>query len=289
MKKFWFLPVILSFLFTYAEGQTLSVTSFSQDADSFSGQDCALVRISTKLVGLSFDSGIDCISDVVYKPQEVWLYLPASAKYLTISHATCGTVSRWRFPQPLEEGRVYDMTLKSERPKPIKPTKPAKYTRSTKPARPASPSFYTAGFSNHFLQSKIGMLITDGDVDGAVFGLNYSFVPGRFGFTTSFDWSVDSGFAMFAGPSLRVTGISSPTDWQIYACPGYVFGCGMAVDVGTRFGWRSGKAFSRYDFSIGCQYWGGDTYVPYVGLGAKITLVTTIIVLGVFLGVAGGF
>jgi len=295
MKRQILISVILSTICLITEGQTLSISSFKQDPKDysaiapdtkradFSGRDCALIKISTKLTGLSFDSGMEYIADVVYNSPGVWIYLPTSAKYITISHSTYGTINRWHFPTTLESGKTYGMTLKAELPK-------KEYVFHPKPIKIEKPKpvFNTDGFSSHFLQGHLGMEINNGTVDCAVFGLSYSFMPGRWGFTTSFDWSECSGFALFAGPSVRMLDNSSFTDWQLYACPGYVIGSSMAVDIGTRFGWKTDKVLSRYDFSIGCQYWGKNTFVPYVGLGAEITGYSVAVVLGLILCVAGG-
>ena len=79
---------------------------------------------------------------------------------------------------------------------------------------------------------------------------------------------------------------SSSTDWQLYAGLGYDGGS-FGVDIGTKFGWKSDNVLSFKDFSLGCQYWGGGTIAPYVGLGAGITGYTALCVLGLIACVLG--
>ena len=62
-------------------------------------------------------------------------------------------------------------------------------------------------------------------------------------------------------------------------------GSDTAKNTMTCFAWQSDKILSRYDFSIGCQYWGEGTVVPYVGLGAEITGCVAAAVAGVILAV----
>ena len=262
--------------------QKISVAQFREAPDDFSaaaretrradlsGEACALVKISTKQSGFSFDAGIECISDIIYTEPGVWLYLPAGTRSITIAHKQYGILSRWQFPLTLESARVYEMTLKTEQPKPVRP------------------SFNVDGFSSHFLQSHIGMEIYGGEVRGATIGINYTFLPKRAGFYTSVEYGFDSEiFNVFAGPAIRLLDSSSTTDWQLYAGIGYAGGA-LGGDFGTRFGWKSDKVLSRWDFSLGCQYWGNGTVVPYVGLGAGITGYTAAGILGIILCVVGG-
>ena len=265
-----------------AYAQNISVSAFKAAPDDFSaaaketrridlmGNACALVKISTQQSGFSFDAGMECIADVVYAEPGVWLYLPAGTRDITISHKVYGTLSGWNFPVSLESARVYEMTLRTELPKAPKPVK-------------IKPDFNVDGFSSHFLQSHIGMEINKGEVYGAVIGMNYSFVPKKMGFYTSIEFGMDSEtFNIFVGPAIRMLDSSSYTDWQFYAGFGYAGGS-FGVDVGTKFGWKCDKVLSRWDFSLGCQYWGNGTVVPYVGLGAGITGYTAAGVLGLIL------
>jgi len=270
-----------------AEAQCLSVSSFREDRDDYSGMDattrrlapdgepCAVVKISTDLTGMSFDAGTDCIVDAVYTKPGVWLYLPPTARYITISHKVSGTLFRWNFPISMESGRTYRLVLKAELPK--KEPAPRTY-RAPKP-KPVRPPFEVEGFSSHFIQTHLGVEISEGSAYSAVFGLSYCFMPKRWGFYTSIDISTDACVAVFAGPSVRMLDSSSSVDWQLYAGPGYVPYSGIGADLGSRFGWNTDKVLSRYDFSVGCQYWGKGSFVPYVGMGAKISCYSLAIVL----------
>lgn len=279
--------IILSIILSTAlHAQSISITQFKAAPNDFSaaaqgtrrldpdGEACALVKISTHQTGFSFDAGASCITDVVYSEPGVWLYLPSGTRKVTISHKQFGTIYGWLFPINLEPARTYEMTLKTEMPKPVR-------------IRPIRPDLNVTGFSSHFLQSHIGMEIYQGSVYGAVIGMNYSFVPKRMGFYTSVEFGVDSGtINIFAGPAIRIFDSTSYTDWQLYAGLGYAGGS-FGVDVGTKFGWKSDKILSRWDFSFGCQYWGNGTVVPYVGLGAGITGYAAAGVLGLIACVLG--
>lgn len=282
--------IILSIVFcTVLQAQSISVTQFKAAPNDFSaaaqgtrrldpdGDACALVKISTHQTGFSFDAGANCIADVIYSDPGVWLYLPSGTRKVTISHKQFGTVYGWQFPINLEPARTYEMTLKTDMPKPVR----------VRPPRPVKPDFDVTGFSTHFLQGHIGMEIYQGDFIGTVIGVNYSFVPKRMGFYTSVELGIDSEtFNVFVGPAIRMLDSSSYTDWQLYAGLGYA-GDSFGVDVGTKFGWKSDKILSRWDFSLGCQYWGDGTIVPYVGLGAGITGYAAAGVLGLIACVLG--
>lgn len=288
IMKGYILAAIFMLTYTLTHAQSFSVGSFRSVPLDFSasevdmrrqspyGEPCALVKISTKLTGLSFDAGAECVSDVVYADPGVWLYLPSGTRTITIARSRVESLVGWHFPVTLESGRTYEMTLKMERPKP---------PRSEKPARIP---FGTDQFSSHFLQSHIGMELFGGVVEEGTLGISYSFMPGRMGLYTSIDWSSSCGVSFFAGAAFRLLDSKdSNTDWQLYVAPG-ISTCGtFSMDAGTRFAWKSDKALSRLDFSLGCQYWGGNTFVPYVGLGSKISAYAAVGVLGLLLCAVG--
>lgn len=265
--------------------QSISVTQFRPAPNDFSaaaqatrrldpdGNACALVKIATHQTGFSFDAGASCIADIVYAEPGVWLYIPSGTRKVTISHKQFGTVSGWQFPVSLEPARTYEMTLKTELPE------------KARPPRPVKPEFDVTGFSSHFLMSHVGMEISQGEVYSATFGISYCFLPKKTGFYASVDYSSDSGVSIFGGPVLRMLDSNSSTDWQVYAGVGLTAYGTLGVDAGSRFAWQSDKILSRYDFSIGCQYWGEGTVVPYVGLGAEITGCVAAAVAGVILAV----
>ena len=272
-----------------AHAQNISVSQFRAAPDDFSaaasqtrridlsGDACALVKIATKQSGFSFDAGMECIADVVYADPGIWLYLPGGTRSITVSHKLFGTLSGWQFPITLEPARTYEMTLRTEMPKAARPE------REKKPR----PEFNVDGFSSHFLQSFIGMEICEGSVYGAVAGLNYTFNPGRTGFYVSLGYGFESeSLNLFAGPSLRMLDSSSYTDWQLYAGAGYADG-GLGLEVGSKIGWNNDNVLSRWDFSIGCQYLGSSTFVPYLGLGAGVTSYSLLGMLALFICILG--
>lgn len=276
------------FICVSLRAQNISVVQFRSAPNDFSaaaqetrrldpdGNACALIKIDTHQAGFSFDAGASCISDIIYAEPGIWLYLPSGTRKLTIAHKQFGSLCGWQFPINIEPAHTYAMTLKTEIPK-LEKVRPAR------PDRPAKPAFDVTGFSSHFLQSHVGMEIGKGEECSATIGISYSFVPGKAGFYFSVDYCDDSGLSFFAGPAFRLLDAQSATDWQIYAGVGYTANNSCSVDIGSHFAWKSKKALSLWDFSVGCQYWGNGSVVPYVGLGAGITGYAAVGILGLIL------
>ena len=230
------------------------------------GEACALIKISTRQSGFSFDAGMNCIVDILYNEPGIWLYIPSGTRNLTISHKEFGTLRNWPIPFNLEPARTYEMTLKGEMPRPSNVS--------------YKPKFNVEGFSSHFLESHVGTAIWDGEFYGMTVGLNYSFIPKHAGFYTSVEYSTELGAAFFIGPEFRIFDNSSTTDWHLYGGIGLQGNGAICGDIGSKFGWRDGHTLSRWDFSLGCQYWGDGIIVPYAGVGAGITGYTALGALG---------
>jgi uncharacterized protein (TIGR02145 family) len=77
----------------------------------FNGELSAIVKVVTVQSGFSFDCGQLGVVKTVYKPSEIWVYLPHGAKRLTIMHPQLGQLRDYIFPIPIEAGTVYEMVL----------------------------------------------------------------------------------------------------------------------------------------------------------------------------------
>lgn len=269
MKKCFSIFVLFAAL-TTANAQRIIVSGFKADPNDITaadpatrrtdpnGEACSLIKISTRQSGFSFDAGMDCIVDVVYNDPGIWLYIPSGTRSITISHQSYGTLRRWEIPYSLEPARTYEMNMKGEMARQGSPTS-------------YKPSFKVEGFASHFLETHVGATIYDGEFYGMMFGVNYAFVPKHAGFYTSIEYNSEIGMGFFVGPEFRIFDNSSYTDWHLYGGVGLQGDGVLCGDLGTRFGWRDSHVLSRWDFSLGCQYWGDGLIVPYAGLGAGIT------------------
>lgn len=75
------------------------------------GDVCAIIKVVTTQTGFSFDCGQIGIVKTVYKPSEVWVYLPYGAKRFTVMHPLLGQLRDYIFPIPIEKATVYEMVL----------------------------------------------------------------------------------------------------------------------------------------------------------------------------------
>ncbi|MGN0037336.1 MAG: SUMF1/EgtB/PvdO family nonheme iron enzyme [Bacteroidaceae bacterium] len=121
---------ILSFLLLWAAfglgalAQNISVTSFRFDeydltanlagtsVEDQNGNKCALIRIQTTEKGFSFDVGVLGVQKVDdNKVGEVWVYVPAGVRKMTIRHQQLGTLSEYVFPVNIVGSKTYVMEL----------------------------------------------------------------------------------------------------------------------------------------------------------------------------------
>ena len=95
----------------YLDGRDQTAnTSVTQELDQ-NGEVCALVKVETTLQGLNFEAGTIGVWKTVQKEGEVWVYLPAKARRLTIHHKDYLTLRNYEFPTPLQSARTYIMRL----------------------------------------------------------------------------------------------------------------------------------------------------------------------------------
>ena len=118
------LSIIMGVMSLTVMAQSMSVTSFELDEMALTasspdtkvidqnGETCALIRIQTKVKGLSFDVGLLGITKTEDNHAgEVWVYVPRGVKYMTIRRDGFDPVERYRFPVSIEQGRTYVMRL----------------------------------------------------------------------------------------------------------------------------------------------------------------------------------
>ena len=118
MKK---LVLILLLLRSLSAAAQISISDFRQsspdEASSIAvhtdpdGFPCSVLKLSTKQKGWTFDTGLAGIMYTQYTDGAIWLYVPASARHITIAHYEFGTLREWRFPVTLRPGYTYTMTL----------------------------------------------------------------------------------------------------------------------------------------------------------------------------------
>jgi formylglycine-generating enzyme required for sulfatase activity len=77
------------------------------------GQKAALIKVVTTQTGFEFEGGMLGIVKTVQKTAEVWVYVPAKAKAITIKHPQLGVLRNYAYPVPIEGARTYELVLVS--------------------------------------------------------------------------------------------------------------------------------------------------------------------------------
>lgn len=115
--------LLISFTIFQAHSQTIAVKSFRKlEADQEArisspktdqnGKKCAMIKVVTSQVGFVFDFGL--IGNAVATEQkiaEIWVWVPAGARKVTISHQQLGILRNYPFIIDIEEATVYEMVL----------------------------------------------------------------------------------------------------------------------------------------------------------------------------------
>lgn len=130
MRKLRFVVLLLSATLSVhmALGQELSVESFRPlvndlTANTFgtieydqNGKPAALIKVVLTETGFVFDAGMLGIVKTIEHPGEIWVYVPAGLKRLTIAHPDFGILRDYELPVSIERARTYEMRLKAVRP-----------------------------------------------------------------------------------------------------------------------------------------------------------------------------
>lgn len=254
---------------------------FPDDPD---GMACAALLLSTPVSGWTFDAGLTGIVETRYEDGSVWIYVPASARKLTVAHRSYGVLRDWPFPVTLEPGRTYTMTLCAEQPRqapptrsvPTSPVKPSPPRHTAVPARDPFPKEEVQKeFSQHFADLYVGFGCSRSE--GGAFagsgdtwlGFSYTWIGGRIGPYLSLGTDFGERHTLSAGIAYRLTSPRTASlDWQLYGGVGMVAGA-LGGEVGTRLGWRSASRLSRWDIGAGCQFTAG-AIIPTVSVGLYI-------------------
>ena len=300
---------ISDFKQSFSDGAAADVRTSVVDPD---GQLCSVLKLETKLTGWTFDAGLAGIIETRYGDGIIWIYVPASARMLTVAHSEYGVLRDWSFPVSLEPGRTYTMRLSYERPRQTSPAKhPVKVSpQTTRPeASPSAPRRITPplpsmvahnaprydaspsgwAFCDHFVDFYMGFNCSKDYEDHYSFddeawlGFSYTWIGNRVGPYASLAFNADECFSVLGGVAFRFTDPGSATlDWQLYGGAGLIDEC-LGFDVGARFAWRSAHKLSHWDFGFGCQFSQG-TIIPTVSVGLYIWGIPAVIGLGLVCG-----
>ena len=280
---------------SFTDGAASDVRTAQEAPD---GQLCAVLKLETKVSGWTFDAGLTGITDTRYEDGSIWIYIPASARFLTVAHKDYGTLREWPFPVALEPGRTYTAKLSYERQKesPKRPSaSPSAMSfrpiggKSSVPSVTFSRQVGEKAFCQHFMDFYVGAVCSPGngeayELDGDTwFGFNYTWVGERVGPYISVGSNFEGDWEVIGGAAYRLTNPDTASlDWQVYGGIGFTDGS-LGFDVGTRFGWRSSYQLSHWDFGFGCQYF-HRSIMPTVSVGLYIWGIPTVICLGVIAG-----
>lgn len=298
---------ISDFKLAVADGAASDVRTSLQDPD---GRLCAVLKLETRQTGWTFDAGLAGIMDTRFETGVIWLYVPASARKLTVAHKEYGVLRDWSFPVSLEPGRTYTMKLSYERPR-LAPTPKTSVPRTTTtptpqrksvapqtsliPERPAKVVLRSEerNFCNHFADCYAGIICSrsyEGRyefTDDYWFGFTYTWIGNRVGPYISGGFDFDGSYSVIGGAAFRLTNPQTASlDWQLYGGAGLIDG-NFGFDVGTRFAWRSTSKLSHWDFGFGCQFFHGNI-MPTVSVGLYIWGIPAVIGLGLVVGGIGG-
>lgn len=274
---------ISDFALSTTDGTGSDVRTACFDPD---GNPCALLKLGTDLSGWTFDAGIAGILDIRYEKGTIWLFVPKSARSLSVSHPQYGVLRDWTFPESLEAGRTYTMKLDYQEPGKTagrrtarKVQRPAPGTILPSGQRPGTESVVARSlsktpFCEHFIDLYAGCALMQGETgfettDQYRFGISYTWIGHRVGPYVSAATDFDGAFSILTGAAFRLTDPrTSSLDWQLYAGTGLIDGK-AGLDAGLRFAWRSSSSVSKADIGVGCQFY-HDTVIPTISVGLYI-------------------
>ncbi len=84
------------------------------------GDNCAIIKIETTVKAFKFDGDMMGIVKIKEEVAEIWVYLPAKSKSLTIKHDKYGILRNYSYPVKIESETVYlmQLSLKEEEKQP---------------------------------------------------------------------------------------------------------------------------------------------------------------------------
>lgn len=114
--------LLLAVITLAASAQSISVASFHLDETDATanmpgstvtdrnGNKCALIKIETTKTGFAFDVGSQGVQDTRQKTGQIWVYVPAGIKHITITHPKYAPCN-YTFEIAIEKARTYIMPL----------------------------------------------------------------------------------------------------------------------------------------------------------------------------------
>ena len=75
------------------------------------GKACAIIKLETYLDGFTIDVGSLGVRDVKRVGGELWIYVPAGVRRITLTHPQFGKIRDYAFPVRIEKARTYIMKL----------------------------------------------------------------------------------------------------------------------------------------------------------------------------------
>ncbi len=116
------LLTLLSFLPLFVAAQNISVKSFRVVTDDMTarvtnpvtdqnGDKCALIKVRTSQKGFVFEGDMLGITKTQQEIGEIWVYVPAKAKKITIKHQQLGVLDNYLYTESIKEATVYIMDL----------------------------------------------------------------------------------------------------------------------------------------------------------------------------------
>ncbi|MBQ0008288.1 MAG: PEGA domain-containing protein, partial [bacterium] len=125
MKKYITLLLLL-LLTTMLSAQQMTITDFElnlhdQTANNEdtkviddNGNPCALLKIETLQKGFTIEGGSVGIAKIEEEHKgEIWVFVPANLRRITIKHDQLGVLRDYVFPEKLQPARTYTMRLVS--------------------------------------------------------------------------------------------------------------------------------------------------------------------------------
>lgn len=268
------LLLLISLLTSIAgSAQTVRISGFTPSSTDASaalvydanGELCATLKLETKETGWTFEAGLAGIIDIEYRKDVIYVYVPATARKLSVSHPQYPALRDWTIPRTLEPGRTYSMKLEVAKPKPVKMT-PVKQFNA-----PRLRSVSDKEFTRHFADAYLGFCIGEYCSEEYFIGARYTYLQNKVGpyIALAFN-TADEGGAVFAGAAYRfLDENASDLDLQAYGGIGLIYGQSLGAEVGVRFGWKGDSKVSHWDFGVGCQFMQG-CIVPTIEVGLYI-------------------
>lgn len=76
------------------------------------GEKCALIKLSANIRGLEFEAPALGITKVEQRSGEIWVYIPAGSKSITVLHKDFPPYRNYMYPVKIESSTVYEMKVK---------------------------------------------------------------------------------------------------------------------------------------------------------------------------------